>query len=122
MRRELARWVAMLFAVLGLACAAPEPPDTPVARVSARTADLALLLERLAQLEGTPLLFTGDTLFPGGPGNTSFDGGEFSAIIDSIDNKLFTFPANTILLPGHGVATTIGRERPHLQDWADRGW
>ena len=55
MRRELARWVAMLFAVLGLACAAPEPPDTPVARVSARTADLALLLERLAQLEGTPL-------------------------------------------------------------------
>lgn len=73
-------------------------------------------------LAGTPLLFTGDTLFPGGPGNTSFDGGDFAAIIDSIDTKLFTFPAETILLPGHGVDTTIGRERPHLQEWVDRGW
>ncbi len=74
------------------------------------------------QLEGTPLLFTGDTLFPGGPGNTGFDGGDFAAIIDSIDTKLFTFPAHTIVLPGHGVDTTIGRERPHLQEWVDRGW
>jgi glyoxylase-like metal-dependent hydrolase (beta-lactamase superfamily II) len=73
-------------------------------------------------LAGTPLLFTGDTLFPGGPGNTSFEGGDFDAIIDSIDTKLLTFPAETILLPGHGVDTTIGRERPHLQEWVDRGW
>lgn len=73
-------------------------------------------------LAGTPLLFTGDTLFPGGPGNTSFDGGDFDTIIDSIDTKLLTFPAETILLPGHGVDTTIGRERPHLQEWVDRGW
>jgi glyoxylase-like metal-dependent hydrolase (beta-lactamase superfamily II) len=72
-------------------------------------------------LAGTPLLFTGDTLFPGGPGNTKF-GGDFSAIIDSIDNKLFTFPANTVVLPGHGVDTTIGRERPHLEEWVARGW
>lgn len=74
------------------------------------------------RLAGTPLLFTGDTLFPGGPGNTSFEGGDFDAIIESIDTKLFTFPAETILLPGHGVDTTIGRERPHLQEWVDRGW
>ena len=73
-------------------------------------------------LAGTPLLFTGDTLFPGGPGNTSFDGGDFDTIIDSIDTKLLPFPAETILLPGHGVDTTIGRERPHLQEWVDRGW
>jgi glyoxylase-like metal-dependent hydrolase (beta-lactamase superfamily II) len=73
-------------------------------------------------LAGTPLLFTGDTLFPGGPGNTSFEGGDFETIIDSIDTKLLTFPAETILLPGHGVDTTIGRERPHLQEWVDRGW
>lgn len=73
-------------------------------------------------LAGTPLLFTGDTLFPGGPGNTSFEGGDFSTIIDSIDSKLFTFPDHTIVLPGHGVDTTIGRERPHLQEWVDRGW
>ncbi len=73
-------------------------------------------------LAGTPLLFTGDTLFPGGPGNTSFDGGDFDAIIESIDTKLFTFPAETILLPGHGVDSTIGRERPHLHEWVERGW
>ena len=73
-------------------------------------------------LAGTPLLFTGDTLFPGGPGATQFEGGDFSTNIDSIDSKLFTFPAHTIVLPGHGVDTTIGRERPHLREWVDRGW
>ena len=70
----------------------------------------------------TPLLFTGDTLFPGGPGNTKLDGGDFDAIIDSIDNKLFTFPAETIVLPGHGLDTTIGVERPQLAQWVARGW
>jgi glyoxylase-like metal-dependent hydrolase (beta-lactamase superfamily II) len=74
------------------------------------------------KVEGVPLLFTGDTLFPGGPGNTTFEGGDFAAIIDSIDNRLFTFPANTIVLPGHGVDTTIGTERPHLAEWVERGW
>lgn len=73
-------------------------------------------------VEGTPLLFTGDTLFPGGPGATKFPGGDFATIIDSIDNLLFTFPADTIVLPGHGSDTTIGTERPHLQEWVDRGW
>jgi glyoxylase-like metal-dependent hydrolase (beta-lactamase superfamily II) len=73
------------------------------------------------QLEGTPLLFTGDTLFPGGPGNTSY-GGDFPTIISSIDDRLFTFPDTTVVLPGHGVDTTIGAERPHLQEWVDRGW
>lgn len=70
----------------------------------------------------TPLLFTGDTLFPGGPGATKFPGGDFATIIDSIDNLLFPFPADTIVLPGHGLDTTIGAERPHLQEWVDRGW
>ena len=70
----------------------------------------------------TPLLFTGDTLFPGGPGNTAFGGCDFATIIQSIDNKLFTFPPDTIVLPGHGLDTTIGAERPHLQTWVDRGW
>jgi glyoxylase-like metal-dependent hydrolase (beta-lactamase superfamily II) len=73
-------------------------------------------------LADTPLLFTGDTLFPGGPGNTSFEGGDFTTIITSITDKLFTFPADTIVLPGHGLDTTIGAERPHLQEWVDRGW
>ena len=70
----------------------------------------------------TPLLFTGDTLFPGGPGNTQLEGGDFETIIKSIDNKLFTFPAETIVLPGHGLDTTIGAERPQLSAWVERGW
>ena len=73
-------------------------------------------------VEGAPLVFTGDTLFPGGPGNTKSEGGNFATIIDSIDNRLLTLPAATIVMPGHGDSTTIGAERPHLQEWVGRGW
>jgi len=74
-------------------------------------------------VEGTPLLFTGDTLFPGGPGNTSFEHSDFSAIINSIEGRLFAeFDAGTLVLPGHGAGTTIGDESPHLTEWIERGW
>jgi glyoxylase-like metal-dependent hydrolase (beta-lactamase superfamily II) len=73
-------------------------------------------------VEGHPVLFSGDTLFPGGPGNTSYEGGDFPTIIESVDRRLFTLPADTLVLPGHGKPTTIGEERPHLQEWIDRGW
>jgi glyoxylase-like metal-dependent hydrolase (beta-lactamase superfamily II) len=74
-------------------------------------------------LEGSPILFSGDTLFPGGPGNTSFPGGNFDQIIKSIDQRLFAkLPDETLVLPGHGEDTTIGQERPHLDDWVQRGW
>ena len=73
-------------------------------------------------VEGAPIVFTGDTLFPGGPGATGYDGGDFTAIIHSIDTKLFTLPPDTLVLPGHGTDTTIGNERPHLQEWVERGW
>jgi glyoxylase-like metal-dependent hydrolase (beta-lactamase superfamily II) len=74
-------------------------------------------------VEGTNLLFTGDTLFPGGPGNTSFEGGDFDTIIASIDRRIFAaFPKDTLVLPGHGTSTTVGEESPHMQEWADRGW
>jgi glyoxylase-like metal-dependent hydrolase (beta-lactamase superfamily II) len=74
-------------------------------------------------VEGTPLLFTGDTLFPGGPGNTSFEHSDFSTIIESIEQRLFSsFGPDTIVLPGHGAGTTIGTESPHLGEWVDRGW
>ena len=73
-------------------------------------------------VEGAPLVFSGDTLFPGGPGNTKSEGGNFATIIDSIDNRLLTLPAATIVMPGHGDSTTIGAERPHLQEWVGRGW
>jgi glyoxylase-like metal-dependent hydrolase (beta-lactamase superfamily II) len=72
-------------------------------------------------LEDSPVLFSGDTLFPGGPGNTKF-GGDFPTIVASIEDRLFRLDADTIVLPGHGDDTTIGEERPHLQEWVDRGW
>ena len=67
-------------------------------------------------------LFSGDTLFPGGPGNTANSYASFPTIIGSIRNKLFTLPDETEVLPGHGKPTTIGRERPHLHEWIERGW
>jgi glyoxylase-like metal-dependent hydrolase (beta-lactamase superfamily II) len=75
------------------------------------------------RLEGSPVLFSGDTLFPGGPGATKFPGGDFPTIIRSIEDRLLaTLPPDTLVLPGHGVDTTIGKESPHLQEWIDRGW
>ena len=74
-------------------------------------------------LEHTPFLFSGDTLFPGGPGATSFEGGDFPTIITSIERELFAgFTPDTVVLPGHGTATTIGEESPHLDEWVARGW
>jgi glyoxylase-like metal-dependent hydrolase (beta-lactamase superfamily II) len=61
-------------------------------------------------------------LFPGGPGNTKFPGASFEQIIASIDRRLFTLPADLLVLPGHGLDTTLGTERPHLLEWVDRGW
>lgn len=74
------------------------------------------------KVHDAPLLFTGDTLFPGGPGATKFPGGDFDTIIRSLDERLFGFPGNTVVLPGHGVDTTISMERPHLAEWVARGW
>jgi len=74
-------------------------------------------------VEGTPVLFTGDTLFPGGPGNTGLEGGDFPTIIESIERRLFApFGAETLILPGHGLDSSLGEESPHLQEWVDRGW
>ncbi|MEA2973767.1 MAG: hypothetical protein QOG82_2225 [Actinomycetota bacterium] len=75
------------------------------------------------KIEGSPVLFSGDTLFPGGPGATKWEYSDFATIIRSIDDRLFaTLPPETLVLPGHGLDTTIGTERPHLQEWVDRGW
>ena len=74
-------------------------------------------------VEGKPLLFSGDTLFPGGPGNTSFEGGDFDTIITSIDRRLFApLAPDTLVMPGHGDDTTIGAESPSLGEWVARGW
>lgn len=68
------------------------------------------------------VVLTGDTLFPGGPGATRFPGSSFPAIIESIKESLMTLPDDTVVLPGHGAATTIGSERPQLPGWIERGW
>ncbi len=74
-------------------------------------------------IEGSPVLLSGDTLFPGGPGNTATELGDFPTIIDSIERRLFApLAAETIVMPGHGLDTTIGAERPHLDEWVARGW
>ncbi len=75
------------------------------------------------KLDHAPVLFSGDTLFPGGPGNTALEGGDFDTIIESIDQRLFSvLSPDTLVLPGHGDDTTIGTERPSLDEWVARRW
>jgi len=68
------------------------------------------------------VVLTGDTLFPGGPGATVSPGSSFDDILASIATHLFTLPDATLVMPGHGLDTTIGTEKPHLNDWIQRGW
>jgi glyoxylase-like metal-dependent hydrolase (beta-lactamase superfamily II) len=67
-------------------------------------------------------LFDGDTLFPGGPGSTGDELGDFEFIIASIRERILIMPPETTVHPGHGESTTVGTEAPHVQEWIDRGW
>ena len=67
-------------------------------------------------------VITGDTLFPDGPGATRFPYSDFDQIMDSLEQQLFTLPDETIVMPGHGLDTTIGTERPALDEWRKRRW
>ncbi|WDZ84231.1 MBL fold metallo-hydrolase [Micromonospora cathayae] len=72
---------------------------------------------------GTPHLFTGDSLFPGGVGNTDKDPERFGSLIDDVEHKLFDrLPDETWFYPGHGKDSTLGAERPALAAWRARGW
>ncbi|HWH35938.1 MAG TPA: MBL fold metallo-hydrolase [Acidimicrobiales bacterium] len=73
-------------------------------------------------LEGAPLVFAGDTLFPGGPGATGGDPERFATILAGIEAHLFSLAPDTLVLPGHGLPTTVGDEAPHLEEWRARGW
>ncbi|MDX2648537.1 MBL fold metallo-hydrolase [Streptomyces sp. PA03-1a] len=66
-------------------------------------------------------VFTGDTLFQGGPGATGRSFSDFPTIIDSIRERLLTLPPETVVRTGHGDSTTIGAEAPHLDEWIARG-
>jgi glyoxylase-like metal-dependent hydrolase (beta-lactamase superfamily II) len=71
---------------------------------------------------GHPHVFTGDCLFPGGPGRTTRPE-EFNSLMGGLETKLFdVLPDETWIYPGHGNDTTIGTERPHLAEWRTRGW
>ncbi len=69
-----------------------------------------------------PLLFSGDTLFPGGPGRTDLPGGDFQTVLTSIDSKILTLEANTVVMPGHGGDTSVAAERVNFPAWLNRGW
>ncbi|MFJ1703670.1 MBL fold metallo-hydrolase [Kitasatospora sp. NPDC088346] len=66
-------------------------------------------------------VFTGDTLFAGGPGATGRSFSDFPTIVDSIRDRLLTLPPDTVVRTGHGDDTTIGAEAPHLEEWVRRG-
>ncbi|WP_306366969.1 MBL fold metallo-hydrolase [Nocardiopsis sp. CC223A] len=70
---------------------------------------------------GLGTVFSGDTLFRGGPGATGRSFSDFSTIIGSIRDRLSGLPPETVVRTGHGDSTTIGEEAPHLQEWIDRG-
>ena len=73
--------------------------------------------------DGHPHLFTGDSLFPGGVGNTFGDDEAFAQLIDEVETKIFDrLPDDTWFYPGHGDDSTLGAERPSLPEWRDRGW
>ncbi|MFJ1665780.1 MBL fold metallo-hydrolase [Streptomyces bottropensis] len=71
---------------------------------------------------GLAALFSGDTLFAGGPGATGRSYSDFPTIVDSIRDRLLTLPGDTVVHTGHGGTTTVGAEAPHLQEWIDRGF
>jgi glyoxylase-like metal-dependent hydrolase (beta-lactamase superfamily II) len=84
---------------------------------------IALYYDAGGRLASAPHLFTGDSLFPGGPGNTEHDPVRFTQLIDDLENRVFAkLPDATWVYPGHGKDTTLGAERPHLAEWRARGW
>jgi glyoxylase-like metal-dependent hydrolase (beta-lactamase superfamily II) len=72
---------------------------------------------------GIPHLFTGDSLFPGGVGNTRGNAADFASLIGDVERKIFDrLPDETWFYPGHGRDSTLGAERPALPEWHARGW
>jgi glyoxylase-like metal-dependent hydrolase (beta-lactamase superfamily II) len=73
--------------------------------------------------DGTAHLFTGDSLFPGGVGNTRKNAANFKTLIDDVEHKLFDrLPDDTWFYPGHGKDSTLGKERAAIPEWRARGW
>ncbi|WP_411730728.1 MBL fold metallo-hydrolase [Paeniglutamicibacter sp.] len=72
---------------------------------------------------GATVIFSGDSLFPGGVGNTQNDPQRFTSLHDDVTTRLFEqYPDESLVLPGHGATTTLGAEHPNLAEWRVRGW
>ena len=68
-------------------------------------------------------IWTGDSLFPGGVGNIQKDPDRFASLLSDVQTRIFdVYGDDTWIYPGHGSDTTLGAERPHLQEWRERGW
>ena len=96
---------------------------------------IAILYDAGGRLADRPHVFTGDSLFPGGVGKTTYGSGytsgrppangpdDFTLLLNDVTGRLFDqLPDATWVYPGHGHDTTLGTERPHLGDWRERGW
>ena len=83
---------------------------------------IALFYDGNGELD-QPHLFTGDSLFPGGPGNTDKDPVRFGSLMDDLEERVFAeLPDGTWVYPGHGKDTDLGTERPHVPEWRARGF
>ncbi len=83
---------------------------------------IALLLDDVERGDGRPHLFTGDSLFPGGPGRTTSPS-DFASLMDDLESRVFDrLPDSTWFYPGHGDDSTIGEQRPDVAGWRERGW
>ncbi len=84
---------------------------------------IALCYDGNGELADQPHLFTGDSLFPGGPGNTDHDPARFGSLMTDLEERVFAeLPDATWVYPGHGKDTVLGTERPHIPEWRARGW
>jgi glyoxylase-like metal-dependent hydrolase (beta-lactamase superfamily II) len=73
--------------------------------------------------QGHAHIWTGDSLFPGGVGNVENDPQRFARLLDDVQTRIFeVYDDHTWVYPGHGADTILGAERPHLQEWRERGW
>ncbi|HEX2804885.1 MAG TPA: MBL fold metallo-hydrolase [Kineosporiaceae bacterium] len=138
------RALAQVLSRSGATSAAGEPdadalpvvPDRRLAhgdqvRIGELTLDVVLLRGHtpgsvalvLTSIDGSTHAFTGDSLFPGGVGNTQGDRARFDSLLDDVQRRLFAvLPDDAWVYPGHGKDTTIGAERPSLDEWRARGW
>lgn len=94
--------------------------DLSVVRLTGHTPGSVALA--WAEPGGRVHLFTGDSLFPGGPGKTNSPQ-DFRQLMDDLESRVFAvFDDDTWVYPGHGADTTLGAERPSVPEWRERGW